>query len=332
VSYASHCEVSRGYLCCVARDKGAKTEFDVVVVGGGPAGLSAALILGRMRRSVLVCDTGDPANAVSHGVGGLLSRDGVPPGELRAISREQIGKYPSVEFRQAEVREAKREGSTFSLFLGDGTVTARKVLLAHGLNYELPEIPGVADLWGDKAFHCPYCHGWEVRDQRIGVIATSEKATNQALLLRPLSDDIIVFGHEARVLDGEARQRLDSCEVRLIHGAITAVERDGEDVRVLVNGGEAQTCDALFIQTELILGADLAEQLGANLDDQGAIEVDRAGATNVPGLRAAGDAAQPPQSVANALGCGAVAAYAINAELALEPFEQEAPMAEADPG
>ena len=127
----------------------------MVIVGGGPAGLSAALILGRMRRSVLVCDAGDPANAVSRGVMGLISRDGVSPGELRTISREQIGNYPSVEFRQAEVGEAHRESEMFSLLASNQTVTARKVLLAHGLDYQLPDIPGVADLWGDKAFHCP---------------------------------------------------------------------------------------------------------------------------------------------------------------------------------
>lgn len=309
-----------------------KSDFDVVIVGGGPAGLSAALVLGRMRRSVLVCDTGDPANAVSHGVMGLISRDGISPGELRTISREQIGNYPSVEFRTAEVREAHREREMFSLLASNQTVTARKVLLAHGLDYQLPDIPGVAELWGDKAFHCPYCHGWEVRDQRIGVIATSEKATNQSLLLRPLSDDIVVFDNGAGVLDAEARQRLDSCEVRLIEGAITAVDRDGKEVRVLIDGGDPLTRDVLFVQTELMLRVDLAEQLGANLDDQGAIDVDPAGATNVPGVRAAGDAALPPQSVAAALGCGAVAAYAINAELSLEPFEQGASLADADPG
>src|SRR5687768_7021474 len=181
-----------------------------------------------MRRSVLVCDTGDPANAISHGVRGLISRDGVPPDELRSISREQIREYPSVEFQETEVREAHRQGETFSLLTSDRPVTARKVLLAHGLDYQVPDIPGVAELWGDKAFHCPYCHGWEVRDQRIGVIVTSEKATNQALLMRPLSDDIVVLGNGSGVLDWEARQRLDSCGVRLIEGAITAVERDGE--------------------------------------------------------------------------------------------------------
>lgn len=312
--------------------RAAKSDFDVIIVGGGPAGLSAALILGRMRRSVLVCDAGDPANAISQGVRGLISRDGVPPGDLRAISREQIGNYPSVEFRKAEVHEAHREREMFSLIASNQTVTARKVLLAHGLDYQLPDISGVAELWGDMAFHCPYCHGWEVRDQRIGVIATSEKATNQALLMRPLSDDIVVFDNKAGVLDEEARQRLDSCEVRLIEGAITAVERDGGDLRVLVDGGGPLTRDALFVQTELMLRADLAEQLGANLDGEGAIDVDPAGATNVPGLRAAGDAALPPQSVAAAVGCGAVAAYAINAELALEPFEQGSPLADADPG
>ncbi len=303
-----------------------------MIVGGGPAGLSAALVLGRMRRTVLVCDTGDPANAVSHGIGGLLSRDGTPPHELRAISREQITKYPSVEFRDVEVLEASREGETFSLLAGDKRVRARKVLLAHGLNYGLPEIPGVASLWGKTIFHCPYCHGWEVRDRRIGVIVTSERAVNQALLLRPLSDDIVVLRNDYGDLDQEALRRLDSCEVPLVEGSITAVESDGDGVRLVFDGREPVTCDALFIQTELTLRNDLASQLGAQLDEEGSIAVDPAGATDVAGLRAAGDAALPPQAVAAALGCGTVAAYAINAELALEPFEQGSPVADADPG
>ena len=308
-----------------------RTDFDVVIVGGGPAGLSAALVLGRMRRTVLVCDTDDPANAVSHGIGGLLSRDGIPPRELRAISREQIAKYPSVEFRDTQVLEASREGEIFSLLAGDERVGARKVLLAHGLDYALPEVPGIASLWGEAIFHCPYCHGWEVRDRRIGVIVTSERAVNQALLLRPLSDDIVVFRNESVDLDEEALQRFDSCGVPLVEGPITAVDRDGDSVRIVVAGREPMICDALFIQPELTLRTDLAGQLGAKLEGKEAIAVDAAGATDVAGLRAAGDAALPPQAVAAALGCGTVAAYAINAELALEPFEQGSPVADADP-
>ncbi|MDQ3571349.1 MAG: NAD(P)/FAD-dependent oxidoreductase [Actinomycetota bacterium] len=309
-----------------------QADFDAVIVGGGPAGLSAALVLGRMRRTVLVCDTGDPANAVSHGIGGLLSRDGIPPQELRAISHEQIEQYPSVEFRDAEVRQARRRDEGFLLTVGDEEVRTRKVLLAHGLNYELPLIPGLPELWGETIFHCPYCHGWEVRDRRIGVIVTSERAVNQALLLRPLSDDIVVFANEADELDGEALRRFDSCGVPLVDGAVEAVKRDGDGVRVVVDGREPLLRDALFVQTELSLRTDLASQLGAGLDDTGAIEVDPAGATKVPGLRAAGDAALPPQAVAAAIGCGTIAAYSINAELALEPFEQGSPVADADPG
>jgi thioredoxin reductase len=309
-----------------------RTDFDVVIVGGGPAGLSAALVLGRMRRTVLVCDTNDPANAVSHGIGGLLSRDGMPPHELRAISREQIARYPTVEFRGLQVLEASREGGTFSLLAGDEWVRARKVLLAHGLNYALPDIPGIASLWGEAIFHCPYCHGWEVRDRRIGVIVTSERAVNQTLLLRPLSDDIVVFQNGNGELDEEALQRLDTCGVPLVEGPVTAVESDGDRVRTVVAGRDPVICDALFIQTELTLRNDLASQLGAKLDGEGAIAVDPAGATDVAGLRAAGDAALPPQAVAAALGCGTVAAYAINAELALEPFERGSPVADADPG
>ena len=311
-----------------------RADYDVAIVGAGPAGLQAALVLGRMRRTVLVCDTGDPANAVSHGVGGLLSRDGTPPLELRAISREQIERYPSVEFRDAEVTAASAdgEGEGFTLELAGERVSARKLLLAHGLDYALPDVAGVSELWGEAVFHCPYCHGWEVRDRRLGVLVTSPKAVNQALLMRSLSRDILVLANDAGALDDEALGRFERCGVELVEGAVEAVERDGDELRVRVAGRDPLARDALFVQTELSLRTDLAERLGASLDEAGSIAADPSGATDVAGLRAAGDAALPPQSVAAALGCGAIAAYAINAELALEPFEQGSPVAEADPG
>jgi thioredoxin reductase len=171
-----------------------------------------------------------------------------------------------------------------------------------------------------------------VRDRRIGVIVTSERAVNQALLLRPLSDDIVVLGHDKCELDKAALQRFDSCGVPLVEGQIAAVESDGDCIRIIVEGREPVIRDVLFIQTELTLRNDLATQLGAKLAEEGSIAVDPAGATDVAGLRAAGDAALPPQAVAAALGCGTVAAYAINAELALEPFERGSPVADADPG
>src|SRR5262245_1647998 len=150
-------------------------SFDVIVVGGGPAGLSAALILGRMRRRVLLLDTDAPANAVSDAMHGFLGQDGVPPTEVRRAAGRQLDPYTSVERRASAAVAARRAGEAFEVDLEDGTtVTGRRLLLAHGMRYGLPEVEGVAALWGERVFHCPYCHGWEVRDREIAVYASGE--------------------------------------------------------------------------------------------------------------------------------------------------------------
>ena len=159
--------------------------IDVIVVGAGPAGLSAALVLGRMRRRVLVLDTDAPAHAVSKEVHGFLSRDGTPPAELRRVGRGQLAPYATVELRPVEARAARRlPGGGFEVDLGDGgRVTGRRLVLAHGMNYGLPDLDGVGELWGTKVFHCPYCHGWEVRERPLAVYGCGERAVHQALHL-----------------------------------------------------------------------------------------------------------------------------------------------------
>ncbi len=290
--------------------------FDVVIVGGGPAGLSAALVLGRMRRRTLVCDTGAPANAVSHGVGGLLTRDGVPPSELRAIGREQVAAYPSVEFREQEVTAARTTDDGFALDLGEETVATRKLLLAHGLAYGRPELDGLEPLWGELAFHCPYCHGWEVRDRRVVVVATNPRAGHQALLLGSIADQVTVVGDVE--IAAEDRRLMERAGVELLDAHVERVARDGGRLRLELAGQEPIECDAIFIQPELSLTSDLAERLGVELPDEGTIPAEKGGATSVPGLHVAGDALGPPQAVSIAIGSGADSAFAINLALAYE--------------
>ena len=295
-------------------------SLDVVVVGGGPAGLSAALILGRMRRRILVLDTGAPANAVSKAMHGFLSRDGTPPAEVRRVSVEQLGPYETVERRTVAARSAARVSAGFEIALDDGShVTTRRLLLAHGMRYALPHLEGVSELWGERVFHCPYCHGWEVRDRPIAVYGCGEKSVHQALLLSTLSDDVVLLWDGHSQIAAEQRERIDLAGVELVDDQVERVEETRSELHI-----EFTTCrpalarHALFIRPDLSLTSDLAVSLGAALTEVGSVDTDASGQSSVPGLYAAGDAGMPVQSVAVATGSGARAAYSINAELMME--------------
>jgi thioredoxin reductase len=294
--------------------------FDVIIVGAGPAGLNAALVLGRMRRRVLVLDTDAPAHAVSEAVHGFLAHDGTPPADLRHIGREQLSPYTTVELRPVAARSARRPpGGGFELDLEDGgQVTGRRLVLAHGMHYGLPDVEGVAELWGTSVFHCPYCHGWEVRDRPLAVYGCGERAVHQALLLTSLSDDVVLLCDASPALSAEQLRRLEAAGIEVRSDDVEGVEENEGGVRIVLAGGPPLARHALFIQPQLSLASDLAASLGADLTDAGSVSVDPTGQSSIAGLYAAGDAGTAVQSVAVAAGSGARAAYAINAELALD--------------
>lgn len=291
--------------------------LDVIVVGGGPAGLTAALILGRMRRSVLLADTGAPANAVSDAMHGFLAQDGVPPAQVRRVAAGQLDAYTSVERRSAAAVAARRVADGFEVEFDDGeTATGQRLLLAHGMRYGLPEVEGLAELFGERVFHCPYCHGWEARDEPIVVYASTERAVHQALLLTSLSSEVAVLAGGAPVAD-RGRQKLREAGVEVVDDAVRRVMRSAEGLRVEFATERADLeSHALFVQPDLSLATDLGPSLGAALAPNGSVATDEAGQSSVSGLYAAGDAGSPVQSVAVATGTGARSAYALNASLA----------------
>jgi thioredoxin reductase len=294
--------------------------LDAVIVGGGPAGLSAALVLGRARKRVLVLDTGSPANAASPAVGGLLGHGGVAPAELRQAGREQLAEFPTVDVRFDEVLDAapQREGLAVRLD-GGATVRTRALVLAHGLRYDPPPVPGIESLWGRSVFHCPFCDGWEVRDRPLAVHGSGPEAARSALVVSGWSSDVVLLSDGPARLNGE-RAVLERAGVRLREEPIRElVGEDGRLRRIEFAAGPAEERDALFVRTHRGQPNGLAEALGCQLTDAGTIVTDGDGRTGVPGVYAAGDAAtEKLRSVANAMGTGSRVAYAVSLDLVTE--------------
>jgi thioredoxin reductase len=272
-------------------------DFDCVVVGGGVAGLSAAIVLGRARRRTLVLDRAGQSNRAAAHVGGLLGHDGVPPGELYEVARAQVAAYDAVTLRDAEAVNARADGDGFVVVLADGgEVRTQALVLATGMDYEVPGLPGFAELWGGAVFHCPFCHGWEVRDRPIVICAPGEIAERHEKLLAAWTDEITVVDPG------------DVAELHVEDGVLQGlVRRDGSEVR----------CDAVLVHAPLHRRGELPERLGLELTDAGLVAVDSQMRTSVPGIYAAGDLAVAPQQVAIALGSGHLAGIVVIRELLL---------------
>jgi thioredoxin reductase len=303
-------------------------SWDCIVVGAGAAGLSAALVLGRARRRTLVIDAGGQSNRVAHGVGGLLGHDGRPPSELYALGREELAGYPAVTVRDGEVVSAAREADGFVLMLaGDATpVRACRVLLATGMNYHYPAFDGIAERWGRSVFHCPFCHGWEVREQPLGVLDSGATGVHRALLLRMWSDDVVLLSDGPAGLDDDEAARLRAAGVTVDERAVAGLAGEGSALDAVVFAdGDRRACRGLLVPVTLHQRSSLAQQLGAPAAEPGplaadAVAIDAQHATGVPGLYAAGDNSMLMPSVANAVAAGGTAAAMIVQSLVAEAW------------
>ncbi len=303
--------------------------YDVVVVGGGAGGLSGALMLARSRRSVVVIDSGAPRNAPAEGVHGLFARDGVPPAELVERGRAEVRSYGG-QVVSGEVGSVSRDGDGFVVALVDGrTVRARRLLVATGVVDELPDIPGLRARWGRDVLHCPYCHGWEVRDQAIGVLATGPMAmaVHQALLFRQLSGDVKLFTHTGELSEEDAEQ-LAARGIEVVSGEVTAVEVAADRlVGVRLGDGRVVGRDALAVAPRVTPRAGFLAALGlpavAHPSGTGEhIPADATGGTSVPGVWVVGNATDLAAQVGAAAAAGATAAARINADLIAEETRQ----------
>ncbi|UYM06674.1 NAD(P)/FAD-dependent oxidoreductase [Solicola gregarius] len=299
-------------------------RHDVAIIGGGAAGLSAAVALARSLRSVVVVDAGEPRNAPAAGAHNVLGQDGIAPLELLAAGAREAESY-GAEIRRGYAIAARRDADGFELDLADGTtIGARRLLLASGLVDELPEVPGVRELWGKSVVHCPYCHGWEVRGQRIGVIGTSPMSVHQALLFRQLSDDVTLFAHTMPPIDDETAERLAARDIRLVVGNVDRLRADGDHLNAVVVDGRDFPVDAAAVAPRFIARSDLYEQLGGTVTEHPMgvfIETEPMGRTPIAGVWAAGNASDLSAMVAASNGAGLGAAAAINADLVDEDAE-----------
>ncbi|MBA3418026.1 MAG: NAD(P)/FAD-dependent oxidoreductase [Geodermatophilaceae bacterium] len=313
------------------------SSYDVVVVGGGAAGLSAALALGRARRTVLVVDAGAPRNATAGHVHNYLARDGVKPADLLAAGRAEVAGYgghvitgtvASAEHLDGSEAENPADGARFRVVLADGrSVRARRLLVTTGLVDELPDVPGLAERWGRDVLHCPYCHGWEVRDQAIGVLATGPFGVHGALLFRQWSPDIALFLHTAPAPSEEQTEQLTARGIAVIEGEVAALEVvDDQLTGVRLRSGDVIPRQAVVVAPRFTARADVLTTLGLEATEQQVyghvigshIAADAAGATAVPGVWVAGNVADLLAQVIGAAAAGLNTGAAINADLIAE--------------
>ncbi|MFE0188748.1 NAD(P)/FAD-dependent oxidoreductase [Streptomyces sp. NPDC058989] len=310
-------------------EDGLQDVLDVLIVGGGAGGLNAALMLSRTRRRVLVIDSGDPRNAPAREVHGFVSRDGTPPAELLAAGRAEVERYGgrvvAGEVRAVRPAHDRRGRLAFEAELADRTVLARRVIVATGLRDELPDLPGLRERWAREVLHCPYCHGWEVRDQPLGVLAVAGReaaAVHQALLVRQLSDDVVCF---AEALAGADRARLTARGIRIVDGAVDGLVVEDDALRgVRLTDGTVVARTALFVPTRPVPRDELLTGLGCARDEEGRVVTDPSGLTSVPGVWAAGNAVDVRAHVVTAAAAGAKAALAVNLDLIEEDLAEAA--------
>jgi len=289
-------------------------DYDVIIIGGSYAGLSAGLQLARARRLVLVIDAGERRNRYAPLSHGFLTRDGEAGADIAAVARDQLRKYETVAWLDARADAVAQAGDGFAVSVGTQVRKARRLVLATGVKDELPDLPGLAQRWGTHVFHCPYCHGYELQQGRIGVLALSEMSMHQALML-PDWGATTLFLNDAFEPDAQQLALLAGRGVAIVRGKVARL--DGDGVAVVMRDGKAHALDGLFIAAR-VRSSGLAEQLGCVMEEGpwgSTIKTDATKATSVPGVFACGDTGRPAGSVAAAVGDGAMAGAAVHRSL-----------------
>jgi thioredoxin reductase len=304
---------------------------DVAIVGGGAAGLSAALVLGRARRTVALFDAGDQSNLAAAHVGGLFGHDGTAPAELYGQGRRQLEPYRTVVVHDSAVTSIIRDGIGFVVTADDVEAPARRLLLAMGIRYDPPAVPGLEELWGDSVFHCPFCDGWEMRDRRLAALGSGDELVQKSLLLRNWSADVVALTNGSGALADDASARLGRLGIKVVERPIVELrshpraEGRGRALDgVVLDDGTVLERDGLLVTVAHAQRAPFADELGLEQTERATIVVDALGRTAAAGVYAAGDIAEPMQQVVFAAGAGARAAIGLVHDLAVEAMTPSA--------
>ena len=299
-----------------------KNNFEVIIIGGSYAGLSAAMALGRASRTIAVIDSGKPCNRQTPHSHNFLTQDGETPAAISAKAKEQVVKYPTVQFIDAKATKGIKTDYGFEIAIETGDVfSAKKILFATGVTDIMPDIEGVAQCWGISVIHCPYCHGYEVKNIKTAILANGDAAYHYCMLLTQWTKDLTVFSNGKCTLTDEQLLKLRAHNIDVIEAGVTCLKHtNGQLESIVLNDGTIHPFTVMYYRADFVQHSDILQKLGCNLDDNGFIIVDEMQRTGVPGVYAAGDNTSPMRSVANAVAGGMKAGAIINNEMAAESF------------
>lgn len=297
--------------------------LDCVIIGGGPSGLNAALVLGRAKRNTILFDEDKPRNAVTHESHGFITRDGIKPSEFKKLAKENLLKYPSISIQNQRIINIKKENRTFLIFSEDGhSYRTRKVLLSTGLKDILPRIEGIHHFYGTSLFNCPFCDGWELRDRAIVVIGEDERVFHMTKMASNWSKDLVVCTNGKNILSTEQREVLNKRKIKVIEDKIVTLQGNkGRLKKIQFKNGKEIEREGGFVSTELKQATSFPQTLGCAMNKMGGIETDKMGRTNIEGVYASGDnsLSAPPQLI-NAASDGSKAAMGVISDLIDEDF------------
>lgn len=296
-------------------------HFDVIIIGGSYAGLSAAMALGRSLRKVLILDSGSPCNAQTPHSHNFITQDGTKPAEISRIALEQVLKYDTVKFIKQQARETKKTDSGFDIRTESEIFSARKIILATGIEDIFPDINGLKECWGISVIHCPYCHGYEFRHQKTGIMANGDKAFHIAGLVKNLTDDLMVITNGKAEFPEEQLDKLRKNNIAINEEKVSEIiHKNGNLTEIIMSGGTSYSMQVLYASLAFKQHSDISKQLDCALTETGHIKVDNFQKTSIEGVFACGDNSSPMRSVANAVYTGNIAGVMVNHQLVQENF------------